>query len=122
MTTTAIPLDIQGDVALRPISSLPACAERIERAPLALGEVSGHAHVIESAGKAADNWEYFRDPATGKTFVAIGSDGAQLRHIRLHTGQQADHHPITLAPNTCYEVILQNEYNPEAEAFERVLD
>lgn len=115
---TPTPLHIQGDVALRP-ATLPTTIRRIERAPLALGEVSGHAHVIDAP---ADNYQLFRDEKTGKTFVAIGSDGAQLRHVRLKTGKQADHHPIVLPPNTCFEVILQNEYNPEADAMQRVHD
>lgn len=114
---TPTPLHIQGDVALRH-AKLPTSIRPIERAPLALGEVSGHAHVIDAP---ADNYQMFRDE-NGKTFVAIGSDGAQLRHVRLKTGKQADHHPIVLPPNTCYEVILQNEYNPEADAMQRVLD
>jgi len=112
-------LEIQGDVALRQ-SELPSGARKVEKRPLALGEVSGHAHVVEAEGDCADAWDLFE--FDGKTFVVTGHDGAQLRHVRLRTGQQADHRPIILAPNTCYEVILQNEYNPESEAFERVLD
>lgn len=114
-------LHVQGDVALRQ-AQIPATAERIGHAPLALGEVSGHAHVVETPGEVKTNYEMFRDPKTGRTFVAIGNDGAQLRHVRLRTGEQADHYPITLEPNTTYEVILQNEYNPESDAFQRVLD
>jgi hypothetical protein len=106
-------LHVQGDVAVRSIP-LPTGAVKIENRPLALGEVSGHAHVVEGA---ADLYEL-----DGKTFVAAGSDGARLRHIKLHTGEKADHEDIVLSPNTCYEVILQNEYNPESAAFERVLD
>ena len=106
-------LHVQGDVALR-TTSLPAGAVKIGNRPLALGEVSGHAHVMEGA---ADLYEF-----NGKTFVAAGGDGATLRHVKLNTGQKADHEDIVLSPNTCYEVILQNEYNPESAAFERVLD
>lgn len=121
MKNKALPLEVQGDVALRPVTSLPDSCRRIDRQPLALGEVSGHAHIIETPTKTPA-WEMFRDATTGKTFVAVGSDGGQLRHVRLKSGEQADHNPINLAPNTVYEVILQNEYNPESEAFERVLD
>jgi hypothetical protein len=111
-------LQVQGDVALR-VAVLPEGAKKIEKRPLALGEVSGHAHVVEPETKTGtyDLFQY-----NGKTFVSVGGDGAQLRHVRLHTGQQADHNPIKLEPNTVYEVILQNEYNPEAESFQRVLD
>lgn len=106
-------LHVQGDVALRSMP-LPFGAVKIENRPLALGKVSGHGHVIQGA---ADLYEF-----EGKTFVAVGSDGATLRHIKLHTGKKADHEEVVLSPNTCYEVILQNEYNPESAAFERVLD
>ncbi len=110
-------LEVQGDVALRP-TELPLGAVKIPARPLALGEVSGHAHIVESPTEGGfDLFEF-----GGKTFVAAGADGASLRHVSLKTGEQADHNSIALAPNTVYEVILQNEFNPELQAFERVLD
>lgn len=111
-------LEIQGDVALRP-ATLPGGAKKIKNRPLALGEVSGHAHVVEPniETDTVDMFEF-----EGKTFVVTNHDGGQLRHVRLKTGKQADHAPIVLAPNTCYEVLLQNEYNPEEDSFVRVLD
>lgn len=115
-------LEIQGDVALRVVNTLPENAYRTERQPLALGEVSGHAHVVESHGVTRDNYELFFDADSRRTFLAVGSDGAQLRHIKIETRQQAEHDPLKLEPNTLYEVILQNEFNHEAEAFERVQD
>jgi hypothetical protein len=113
-------LEIQGDVALR-VSKLPEGAKKITNRPLALGETSGHAHVVV-AEKKADNYELFSDPKTGKTYVSVGADGATLQHMKLATKQKADHNALVLAPNTVYEVILQNEFNPESAAFERVLD
>lgn len=114
-------LEVQGDVALRPIASLPEGAIRIHQKPIALGEVSGHAHVIvplhPNQSSEFEMFEY-----DGKTFVAVGGDGASLMHMKLLTGQKADHEAIHLSPNTCYEVLLQKEYNPEAEALERVID
>lgn len=109
-------LEIQGDVALRQ-STLPNGAKKISKRPLALGEHSGHAHVVEND---TDNWDLFE--FEGKMFVVTGHDGAQLRHKHLPTGRKADHEPLVLEPNTTYEVILQNEFNPEADAFQRVLD
>lgn len=111
-------LELQGDVALR-LSSLPKGATRIADRPLALGETSGHAHCIVS-NETSPTHELFE--FEGRTFVCVGSDGAQMMHIKLETGAKADHGPILLQPNTVYEVILQNEYNPESEAFERVID
>jgi hypothetical protein len=112
-------LEVQGDVALRP-AQLPAGATKIEHRPLAWGEVSGHAHVVQSKRARADNFDLYE--LNGRLFVAVGSDGAQLRHVRLKTNEQADHNALDLAPDTVYEVILQNEFNPLADAFERVLD
>lgn len=115
-------LEVQGDVALRP-AKLPHGAKKITNRPLALGEISGHAHVIQGNQQAENmecGFELFEHD--GKTFVAVGGDGATLRHVRLKTMEQADHDPIDLSPNTIFEVILQNEYNPESAAFERVLD
>lgn len=111
-------LHIQGDVALR-VATLPAGAKPIEARPLALGEHSGHAHVVTTVESATTHQLFELD---GKTFVVVGGDGAQLEHLHLPTGRKADHEAIVLAPNTCYEVILQNEYNPENAAFERVID
>lgn len=54
--------------------------------------------------------------------MCVGSDGAQMLHMKLDTGAKADHDPIILQANTVYEVILQNEYNPDSAAFERVID
>jgi hypothetical protein len=115
-------LEIQGDVALR-VAVLPEGAKKINNRPLALGETSGHAHCVETLKPQAEMTNAFDlFEFEGKTFVAVGGDGATLRHIRLKTGEQADHAPLILAQNTVYEVILQNEYNPEAGAFQRVLD
>lgn len=112
-------LHIQGDVALR-TTNLPEGATKTSKRPLALGESSGHAHVIKATEQNPDNWDLFE--FEGRLFVVTRHDGAQLRHVRLKTGEQADHLPIALEPNQCYEVILQNEYNPESAAFERVID
>lgn len=106
-------LEVQGDVALRP-AALPEKAQKISKRPLALGEVSGHAHVVDG------DFDLFE--VDGQTFVSVGNDGASLLHIKIESKSKADHEPIILAPNTVYEVILQNEFNPEAGAFERVLD
>lgn len=111
-------LEIQGDVALMP-STLPQGAIKIENRPLALGETSGHAHCIVSN---AQNPTHELFEFEGKTFVCVGGDGAQMLHMKLETGAKADHDPIVLQANTVYEVILQNEYNPESAAFERVID
>lgn len=109
-------LEMQGDVALRPIDKIeiPENAERVEKKVLAWGEVSGHAHVV-----TGDAEVFLID---GKMIVAVGNDGAKLEHMKFATKAKADHGPIILTANQDYEVLLQNEYNPFAGALERVLD
>ena len=107
-------LHVQGDVALKPVA-MPT-GERKESKTgkiLAFGEVSGHHHIITGT---ADVFE-----VEGKTYVLANGDGASLEHL-TPTKQKADHNPIMLERNTCYEVILQNNYNPYSKLMERVSD
>lgn len=106
---------MQGDVALKPVQTIKdGQKEKVENNVLAWGETSGHAHTI--TGDA----EVFR--IGNKVFVAVGSDGATLEHIKFKQKTKADHNPIQLQPNQNYEVLLQNEYRPFEGIFERVLD
>lgn len=98
----------QGDVFLRPVSSIPADAKPIKRVGgrviLAEGEVTGHHHAIQDAGVALLEHEarrYLRVPET-----------AALRH--------EEHTKVDVAPGL-YEVVIQREYTGEDE-FERVRD
>jgi hypothetical protein len=105
---------VQGDVALRRIENMPINLTEDRKGVVALGEISGHAHKV--SGKA----QLFKD-SEGRMFVTVGDEGATLDHVKLDTLTKADHDPLTLKKG-CYEVILQNEYNPYSEAWERVLD
>lgn len=109
-------LEMQGDVALRPIKKInvPENAEMVENKVLAWGEVSGHAHVVTGDANCF--------LIEGKMIVVVGSDGAKLEHMKFASKEKADHGPLTLKANQTYEVLLQNEYNPFAGALERVLD
>lgn len=107
-------LEIQGDVALRK-SVLPTGVKvEVEDKVLAWGEISGHAHTITGDAEVVE--------IEGKMYVAVGSDGAKLEHMKFETKAKADHQPITLEPNQCYEVLLQNEYNPYEGVLQRVVD
>lgn len=114
---------IQGDVMLRIVQKPSA----LKPAPngsevLALGETSGHGHVIEGCDImiGADERKYV---------VPRGSNEARLLHKHLLSEAGADHRPLLLGVddrelrnNECYEVVLQRRFNPFAKLFERVID
>lgn len=105
----------QGDVMLKKVQEIiPDSATKKQDAAVAYGEHSGHAHV---ATKGAEVFEI-----EGKMYVVTGRDGGELEHLHLPTNRKADHEPLYLLPNTVYEVILQNQFNPFQRLMERVAD
>jgi len=112
---------MQGDVQYSK-KIMPDGVKKIKDRPIALGEKSGHQHVVTGD---VELFEY-----ESRTFAAVGSDGAILQHIHKskftnYKEQKvlpiADHNPIPLKEGT-YEFVIQNEYNPLAKAFEQVID
>lgn len=82
---------IQGDVMLYPINSLPAGeAKPGKRHTLALGEVTGHSHVLDRAVMVE---------VDGERYVEA-EQGAALQH--------EDHGPVVV-PLGAYRVIQQKE-------------
>lgn len=114
----------QGDVGFKTVKSLPKGAKKIANKPIALGEHSGHMHIVTG------DVEMFEHD--GKVFAAVGRDGARLQHIhesRLTKGalsstreiEKADHHSHLL-PEGVYEFWIQNSYNPYSKLMEKVID
>jgi hypothetical protein len=114
----------QGDVQFAQITSIPTNAVKIDPKPLALGEHSGHMHVLTGDVQLFE--------VDGKVIAAVGSDGARLQHIhesnfsdRLWTTTKelpvADHGSHFL-PAGNYEFFIQNAYNPYSKLMERVID
>lgn len=114
----------QGDVQGRSIAKLPQRAARINNKPIALGEHSGHMHVLTG------NVELFE--LDGKIFAAVGSEGARLQHVHESnfapmnwaTTEElpiADHGSHMLQEGV-YEFHIQNAYNPYSKLMEQVLD
>ena len=112
----------QGDVQFRQVSKIPSNAIKIQNKPIALGEHSGHMHIITG------DVEMFE--ADGKIICAVGS--ARLQHIhesRLSEKawestveiEKADHNSHLL-PEGIYEFWIQNTYNPYSKLMERVID
>ncbi|MDZ4835277.1 MAG: hypothetical protein SGJ27_15985 [Candidatus Melainabacteria bacterium] len=96
----------QGDVLLIPVSDVPAGSveeAKDTRVVLAFGEVTGHAHAIDSAVATTFT--------NGDQRYLVVADGAILKH--------EEHSPLCLEPGT-YRVQLQREYEPAG--WRRVID
>jgi hypothetical protein len=90
----------QGDVLIRRIAKLPPQpAQARMTGILAYGEVTGHAHRVETA-KYAEVLEI-----ENGLFLRVGEEGVRIVH--------EEHAAITL-PQGIYEVEIQREYSPEA--------
>lgn len=88
----------QGDVLIRQIKSLPAQkATKRESGILAYGEVTGHAHKVETLSQA-EVLEVGSD-----LYLRVSEDGVRIVHD--------EHAPITL-PAGDYSVEIQREYTP----------
>lgn len=89
----------QGDVLLQRVGPLPKGAEKVDdrdRVVLAYGEVTGHAHALETKYATMYRWE-------GERLLEV-REGAVLKH--------EEHAPITPEPGI-YKVVQQREYTPE---------
>lgn len=114
----------QGDVQFSSIAVIPAKAKRIANKPIALGEHSGHMHVLTG------DVEMFEHE--GRIICAVGSDGARLQHVHESNFTQADwkktdelrkaDHNSHLLPAGNYEFYIQNSYNPYSKVMENVID
>lgn len=114
----------QGDVQFRQLSGLPKGARPINHKPIALGEHSGHQHVLTGDVQLFEH--------EGRMLAAVGSDGAQLQHVHetafagkaystRETLTVADHKPVPLKEGV-YEFFIQNAYNPFKKLMEKVID
>jgi hypothetical protein len=86
---------------------------------LALGEHSGHAHVVVDC-------EVYKDPKGNKYVLPTNPKGAALLHKHLVTNGRADHDDIVLdkplKKDECYEVVIQRSFDPFAKMFKKVID
>lgn len=114
----------QGDVQFASIGSVPPNAVKIKNKPIALGEQSGHMHVLTG------NVELFE--VEGRVIAAVGGDGARLQHCHESNFsetcwtstkeiQKADHNSHVL-PEGVYEFWIQNSFNPYSKLMEKVID
>lgn len=90
----------QGDVLIRPVTSIPKGLTQTKRVTLAYGEVTGHHHTINTgavgfAGKPDDLVMFFE---------VTNPDGGALTH--------QEHETIVIPPGK-YESVRQTEYTPQ---------
>ena len=107
----------QGDVLLVPASELPKnlkLKERGNRVTLALGETSGHSHVVE-AEKTVSLYE----DEQGNMWLEVDSP-ATLKHITPDGSPTLDHAWEELKPMV-YEYVAQSQVVPSLGVL-RVLD
>lgn len=117
-----------GDVQLYSIDKLPKGAKRIENKPVAWGETSGHAHVLNG------DVELFE--LDGQIFAVVGKDGAFHSHIdtgavkltpemmRVNASlSNADHtKECVLEPDTISKVGIHQAYDYFDKKFKKVVD
>lgn len=103
----------QGDVLLVPVRAVPKRSEPVGRERgqliLALGEATGHAHVVESASAEL-----------------VSADDAHELYLLVHgpepvTLEHEEHDPIPLERGV-YQVVRQREYEPSPRGSRFVLD
>lgn len=113
----------QGDVQFRSISNLPKGAVKIAHKPLALGEHSGHMHVMTGD---VELFEF-----EGRIYAAVGNDGAMLQHVHEShfKNDYAAKEQIAVADHSMhkfdagvYEFAIQNTYNPYSKLMEQSAD
>jgi hypothetical protein len=114
----------QGDVIGASIDKIPSEAKKVVNRPIALGEHSGHMHVLTGDVQMFE--------LGGRIICAVGADGARLQHVhesnftdaswtKTEEITKADHNSHEL-PEGNYEFWIQNSYNPYAKMMEPVLD
>lgn len=114
----------QGDVQFVAVESIPGAAKKVANKPIALGEHSGHMHVLTGD---VEMFEF-----EGRIICAVGSDGARLQHVHESNFSNecyestkelpiADH-GSHLLPAGNYEFYIQNSYNPYSKLMEKVID
>ncbi len=89
-----------GDVLIGPVESVPADARPREGLVLAHGEITGHAHRVETDARA----ELFE--AGRELFLRVLGSPARVVH--------EEHLPIELPPGN-YRVWRQREYDPRED-------
>lgn len=98
-----------GDVALTKVDAVPDGAKEIfsgDQYVVAEGEVTGHAHRVQSSGLVV--WEY-----GGERFLVVNDPGSTITH--------EEHGKQIVSPGV-YRIGIQKEYDPFADRIREVAD
>jgi hypothetical protein len=89
----------QGDIMLERVDHLPKVARSQfgRKQVLALGEVTGHSHVLEGRSIVVED-------ELEQKFIEVLAGGGVLKH--------QEHAPIEVPPGS-YKIVRQREYSPE---------
>lgn len=109
-------LFIPHNTAVRPQYGYAINVTPIPNGVLALGEVTDHAHRVETLEQA----EVFS--VWGDKYVQVGPLGVRIVHEDIRTGAPADHKPVALKADTLYKVRQPREWDYLAETTRRVVD
>lgn len=90
----------QGDLALIPVDDAPVNAKASDKHVLAVGEESGHAHVIDNSLFDAN-----------AMLLTVLDGGASL--VVDPPSMRWRHESLSIAPGN-YKLVVQREYTPEA--------
>lgn len=93
-----------GDVLIAQVDAIPASATVTTRSILVCGEMTGHAHRLETPANATIYTDVGNTTGMGVLYLLVMST-VQIIH--------EEHHPISLQPGT-YRVWQQREYTPQA--------
>lgn len=102
----------QGDVLLVPVAKLPmGQVEKHPQLTLAYGEATGHHHTLYPI-KATSADAIEEVTINGKRFIKLDVEWL-LRH--------QEHKELRIPP-ACYEIIIEQEYDPYEKALKKVVD
>ncbi|MGY6560656.1 MAG: hypothetical protein ACXITV_00975 [Luteibaculaceae bacterium] len=109
----------QGDLFFEEVSEIPQNLTYVNKV-LAVGEVSGHAHIL---AEESDVDVFLADgkDAMVSHYIQVNSP-AEVTHSILQTGHwSGEHNPIML-PKGKFKVIRQREFNPFSLEVKRIED
>jgi hypothetical protein len=110
----------QGDLFFEQVAEIPQNLPVVTHV-LAVGEVSGHAHVIDNESEAQVYEANTPENSLVSHYIKV-EKATQINHSILKTGEWSkEHEPITLPPGK-YKVVRQREYNPFSNDVRRIED
>ena len=107
----------QGDLFFEQVTEIPQDLKKVNNV-LAVGELSGHAHIVEE--KSVEVYQVENNELISH-YINVFTQ-TEVTHSVLQTGEWTkEHNPITLPPGK-YKVLRQREFNPFSKEAKRIED